>query len=100
HFGGATPVLEEAQPIADHLFVAPDGGLDPAAPVITRRLLPPHSPSFGDALEMAVALSGLGLSHLTQHCGRAWWHDDFSIRIAIDHGAINVVLIIRAVARE
>jgi hypothetical protein len=60
NLGGATPVLAEAQPIADHLFVTPDDGLDPAARVVARRLLPSHPPSFGDALEMAVALRGLG----------------------------------------
>jgi hypothetical protein len=49
---------------------------------------------------MAVALRGLGLPHFAQHCGGARWHDDRSIRITVDHGAIDVVLIIRAVAGE
>jgi hypothetical protein len=32
-------VLAIAQPVADHLFVAPDGGLDPAALVVAGRPL-------------------------------------------------------------
>jgi hypothetical protein len=30
HLGGTTPVLVKAQPVADHLFVSPNGGFDPA----------------------------------------------------------------------
>ena len=58
HLGPPTAVLAKAQPVADHLLVAPDGGLDPAAFVVARHLLPPDPAVLGDTLEMAVALSG------------------------------------------
>jgi hypothetical protein len=45
-------------------------------------------------------LNGRGLSCLAQHCGGPWWHDDLGVRITVDHGAVDVVLIIRAVAGE
>ena len=49
-FSGVTPVLMKAQPIANHLFISPDGGLDAAAFGVARCLLPadPYRQCFGD----------------------------------------------------
>jgi Resolvase, N terminal domain len=71
NFGGATLVLMKARPIVDHLFISADGGLYPAACRIARRLLPADPAFVGDALQMAVALCGRGLSRLAQHRRRA-----------------------------
>src|SRR5260370_25137733 len=47
---------------------------------------------------MAVALCGLGLSRLARHRRGARWHDDRSLRVAVDDGAIDAVLVVGAVA--
>src|SRR5205823_5675964 len=44
HFSEMTIVLATAQPIADHLLVAPDGGLDPAACVVADTFCQPIRP--------------------------------------------------------
>jgi hypothetical protein len=51
----------KAQPIANHSFISPDGGLYPAAFGVARRLLPTDPAFIGNALEMAVALCGAQL---------------------------------------
>ena len=56
HLGRPTLVRVRAQPVADHLFPPPDGGLSPSAFVVPGSLLPSHAPVLGDALEMVVAL--------------------------------------------
>src|SRR3712207_8149814 len=54
-------VRARAQPVADHLFPPPDGGLGPSAFVVPGPLLPSHAPVLGDASEMAVARRRRGL---------------------------------------
>jgi hypothetical protein len=44
-FGGAAAVFAKAQTVTDHLFVASDGGLNPAAFGTARHLLP-ADPAF------------------------------------------------------
>src|SRR5208282_6643658 len=50
NLGGAAAVLAKAQTVTDHLFVASDGGLNPAALGVARHLLPADPALFGDAL--------------------------------------------------
>ena len=54
HLGRPTLVRVRAQPVADHLFPSPDGGLGPSAFGVAGPLLPPQAPVLGDALKMAV----------------------------------------------
>jgi hypothetical protein len=60
--GGTTTVLAKAQPFADHLFVSPNGGLDPAPLGVIGNLLPTDPALLGNTLKMTVALCGLGFS--------------------------------------
>src|SRR3954453_1357525 len=59
-----TLVLATAQPVANDLFVTPDGGLDSTPPVVAGFLLPAEPAFLGDTLQVAIALCGLGLSRL------------------------------------
>jgi len=34
NFGGPLPIIARSQPVANHLFVTPDGGFDAAALVV------------------------------------------------------------------
>jgi hypothetical protein len=61
HLGRPTLVRVRAQPVTDHLFPPPDGGLGPSAFVVPGSLLPSQAPVLSDALEMAVALRRRGL---------------------------------------
>src|SRR3954452_21252499 len=54
HLGRPTLVHARAQPVADHLFPLPDGGLGSSAFVVPGSLLPSHAPVLGDALEIPL----------------------------------------------
>src|SRR3712207_7166599 len=56
-------VRARAQPVADHLFPPPDGGLGPSAFVVPGPLLPSHAPVLGDALEIDRKSTRLNSSH-------------------------------------
>jgi hypothetical protein len=60
----------------------------------------PHPAFLGNALEMAIALRGLGLSCLARYRRGARWHDDRSLRIAVEDGAIDAVLVVGTVASK
>src|SRR3954469_12838671 len=49
---------------------------------------------------MAVALCRIGLCRLARHRRGAWRHNDRGVRIALNDGTVDVVLIVGAVARE
>src|SRR3954453_1142801 len=67
NLGGTTLVLATAQPVSDHLLVAPDGSLNPATRIVVRHLLPADPAFLSNPLQMAVALCGLGLGRLARH---------------------------------
>src|SRR5208337_3813480 len=98
NLGGAAAVLAKAQTVTDHLFVASDGGLNPAALGVARHLLPADPALFGNALQMTVPPGGRGSGRLAQHRRGAWRHDDRSVGVAVDHGAIEAILVVGAVA--
>src|SRR5215218_48536 len=100
HLGRLTLVRARAQPIADHLFPPPDGGLGPSAFVVPGSLLPSQAPVLGDALEMAVALRRRGLGIRRWHRTRTRWHDDGRRGVALGNAGVNTVLVIRTVARD
>jgi hypothetical protein len=58
NFGGAAAVFAKTQTVTDHLFVASDGGLNPAALGVARRLLPADPALLGNALQMAARCVG------------------------------------------
>jgi hypothetical protein len=60
-------IFARAQTIADHLLVSPDGGLDAAASIVARYLLPSDPAFVSNVLEMAVALCGIGRSRRARH---------------------------------
>ena len=62
NLGVTSLILAKSQRVADHRLVTSDGGLDAATLVVARRLLPADPTSLGNTFEMAVALSGFGLS--------------------------------------
>src|SRR5215217_6334686 len=62
-----------AQPVADHLFPPPDGGLGPSAFVVPGPLLPSPAAVLGDALEMAVARRRRGRGSHRWHRARTRW---------------------------
>src|SRR5271166_6860672 len=84
NLGAAAAVLAKAQTVTDHLFVASDGGLNPAALGVARNLLPADPALFGDALQMTVPPGGRGSGRLAQHRRGAWRHDDRSVGVAVD----------------
>jgi len=58
NFGGTTPIFAKAQAISDHLLVTSDAGLNAAARVVARRLLPPYPALLGNALQVASRCVG------------------------------------------
>src|SRR4051794_30652292 len=100
NLGRATLVLMKAQPVADHLFISADGGFHPAACRVARRLLPADPALVGNALEMAVALRGLGLRRRARHGRGTGRYDDRSVGIAVNDGAVEAVLVVGAVTGE
>jgi hypothetical protein len=100
NFGGTTLILMKAQAITDHLLITSDGGLNPAACVVARHLLPAHAALLGDTLQMAVALCGRGLGRLAQHRRGTRRYDDCCIGIVVEDGAIDAVLVIDAIGGE
>jgi hypothetical protein len=95
-FGGAATVFAKAQTITDDLFVASDGGLNPAAPGIARQLLPADPALLGNALQMLIALCRRGFSRFARYCRGARRDDDRSVGIAFNDGAVEAVLVVRA----
>jgi hypothetical protein len=79
NFGGPMPILARAHPpsrahwspVADHLLLSPDRGLDPAALVVARCRLPPDPALLDNALEMAIALGWFGRRCPAGYCRRA-----------------------------
>src|SRR5215212_9028228 len=96
HLGRPTLVRAGAQPVADHLFPPPDGGLGPSAFVVPGPLLPSHAPVLGDAVEMAVARRRRGLGIRRWHRTRTRRHDDGRLGVALGNAGINTVLVVRA----
>src|SRR3712207_191563 len=82
HLGRPTLVRAGAQPVADHLFPPPDGGLGSSAFVVPGPLLPSPAPVLGNALEMAVALRRRGLGIRRWHRARTRRHDDRRVGVA------------------
>src|SRR5215212_6330394 len=97
YLGRPTLVRVRAQPVADHLFPPPDGGLGPSAFVVPGPLLPSHAPMLGDALEMAVALRRCGLGICRWHRARTRWHDDSRLGVARGDAGVNTFLVVRTV---
>jgi hypothetical protein len=64
NLGGTTLVLMKAQTVPDHLFVASDGDLHPAAFGVARYLLPADPALIGNALQMQIALCWGGSGRL------------------------------------
>src|SRR4051794_16294901 len=89
-----------AQSIADHLLPSADGGLGPGALRVPGRPLPSHPAPLGDVLEVAVALRRFALSCRARHRGRAWWHDDSGLRMALGDAGVDALLIIGTVTGE
>src|SRR5215207_7593388 len=100
HLGRPTLVRARAQPVADHLFPPPDGGLGSSAFVVPGPLLPSHAPVLGDALEMAVALRRRGLGIRRSYRARTRRHDDGRLGVARGNAGVNTVLVVRTVARD
>src|SRR5215207_3134891 len=98
HLGRPTLVRARTQPVADHLFPPPDGGLGPSTFVVPGPLLPSHAPVLGDALEMSVALRRRGLGRRARHRAGPRRHDDRRLGMARGDIAVDTLLIIRAVA--
>jgi hypothetical protein len=93
-------ILAKTKTIADDLFVSPNGCLDAAALVVARGLLPADFTLFGNTPKIAITLRRLGLRRLARHRGGAWRHDHRSAGIAVNHGAVNAVLIVSAITGE
>jgi hypothetical protein len=83
NLGRPTPILVLAQSAADHLLVAPDGGLNAAPFGVARYPLPPDPTFLGNALEMAVALGWLTRRRCTWYRRRTRRHDDRGLRLTI-----------------
>ena len=66
NFGGATLVFSKAQSIANYLLIPSDGGLNTAAVVVARHLLPADPALLGYTLEMVVTLCGFGFSRFAR----------------------------------
>src|SRR4051794_28900938 len=94
HLGRPTLVRAGAQPVADHLFPPPDGGLDPSPFVVPGPLLPSHAPVLGNALEMAVALRRRGLGIRRWHRARTRRHDDGRLGVARGDAGVNTLLVV------
>src|SRR5829696_2291922 len=100
HLGRPTLVRVRAQPVADHLFPPPDGGLGPSAFGVPGPLLPSHAPVLSDTLEMAVARRRRGLGIRRWHRTRTRRHDDGRLGVARGDAGVNAFLVVRTVARD
>src|SRR6516165_3894280 len=98
--GGATLVVSNAQSITDYSLVPPDGGLNAAALVVARHLLPADPALLGNTLEMAVTLCGFGFSRFARHRRGARRHHNHGVGITVSDRAIDAVLVVGAVTGE
>ena len=99
-FCGLTIVCARTERIADHPFVARDRRLRLGPGVVAGSLLPAHTATFGDQLQMPVALGGLGRGGLTRHRARARWHNDGRLGMALGDRRVHVPAVIGTVAGE
>src|SRR3954468_1213791 len=93
-------IRTRAQPVPDHALEPAHGGLGPGARVVARGLLPAHPALLGDELQVAVPLRRRGLGRGAGHGGRARRDDYVRVRVALGHGGVNALLVVRAVRRE
>src|SRR3954447_5019920 len=97
---GLTIIRVRTERIADHPFVARDRRLRLGPGVVAGSLLPAHTATFGDQLQMPVALGGLGRGGLTRHRARARWHNDGRLGMALGDRRVHVPAVIGTVAGE
>src|SRR3954464_10050506 len=100
HLSRPTLIRTRAQPVPDHALEPADGGLGPGARVVARGLLPAHPALLGDEVQVAVPLRRRGLGRGAGHGGRARRNDDVRARVALGHGGVDALLVVRAVRRE
>src|SRR3954447_24591266 len=100
HLSRPTLIRTRAQPVPDHALEPAHGGLGPGARVVARGLLPAHPARLGDELQVAVPLRRRGLGRGAGHGGRARRNDDVRARVALGHGGVNALLVVRAVRRD
>src|SRR5215213_7249311 len=88
-----------AQAATDDGLVAEHGGLPKRAPAIADRRLPAHAPLVPDRLDMLVPLTGRGARGRARHGGGARRDDHRHgwVGLALSHGAVNGLAIIRTV---
>src|SRR3954447_22490623 len=89
HLGRPTLLRMRAQPVADHLLPSRNGGLSSGARRVPGRPLPGPAPVVGDMLEVAVALRRRALGRLTRHGGRARWHNNGRLGVALGDAGVN-----------
>src|SRR4051812_48277560 len=88
-----------AQAATDDNFVAEHGGLPKRAPAVADRLLPAQAPLVPDRLDVLVPLTGRGARGRARHggCARRDDHRHGWVGLALSHGAVNGLAVIRTV---
>src|SRR3954465_13743269 len=99
HLSRPTLIRTRAQPPRAPALEPAGGGLGSGARVVARGLLPAHPALLGDELQVAVPLRRRRLGRGAGHGGRARRNDDVRARVALGHGGVNALLVVRAVRR-